>query len=1391
MKKTITCGEAIVALARRGIAVDSAENAIQMALDAKFPTKGDKYTGPWKKPEEVKCHAKDPSNCRFHHTGIYAEAKNKDLFDTKKFGAYSDDDICAFLKEQFEAAGIDAYLSVTMDPATGKFSVILDNDKAKDHGDFKDADKAKQMIENFIFDIDGVAIGKNGKDTVDSMWSEMGKSEFVGEFSTPESEDMVGGGDNDEEAASALNDDMIEKDDDGGFTEDDEKAKDIIADAIEAAGGKYEDPEWGKYDSGELTLGAKDSFQVGEGEIEKALKEHGFPNASVTYYGDDDLWEITLGEQDAAATGEKAQVGGKEDDFGHYVPENESGMATADVVQQTAENICGDLHPEVTIDECEETKPGVYELSISDYETDDVPGELADELQKALNSPDDQGWVCKDAGHGVIEVGPKDKMGGGSGEEGAAAGAKSAADLDEDDIPSANELDSAYLVLGNLQNGHETPESASTQLKNLLHQEVDLSGKSEDELETIAELLNDTKESVEAQDGDALGYFKDAIAKMLPGGGKGASEGEKGEALTAEQADDLETAASGVGADWFMLKYDPESKAYMVHDTDADEDISIMDALEKICETIESKDWHEAEQGAKDKLNAILFSHGFQELTDAIVDGGGDDGEGSGAEGKGAKGSQKGSGSATAAAQASEPTGSGSKFASSSPEAKKMVGDLHALMADAKEFAGGDSAILDDVEELDSQLEYMDHLKQQVEKAGSEKLKAKYQKLLDAAIDEAESMETSLEKKVDGAKDAAVKEADKTFGDSKNDVYNNGLAAGGQKFQTSASLWKHLMDHTGGSAGAGSISGLEKYDPSQVAQMNGMLDKAFEAEKAYSAAVNEYAVLSVASTKDAKAMKDAAAKVKSAASAYVSALGEMKDASGKAFAALKEKKAIKEAGEIGVPGEKYAKWKAALNDTGNSEMTVNVTNTPGMADGQFVVKKGADGTVTVHKAEATPQAAGGGSASAAAGAAKPAAGAAPGYSHGSASKEQKAQAAVSALAAKAAEAKDPQMKAVYEKMLAKLKEHHGIKDTASAPSQSGGTKQGGLKPVPSHVKGKLTQALQAYNISKQADGYHLQTPNPGSKADLAVKANQSLAGTGWFVKEGSDGLVLTYAEGAKSGGAQVAAAGASPAGSGKSASTPKLKGKDKIPADGSSVFDWVAALPKAQSGYKHYNNDAAKALEDGSKGVSKYQDHFSPSAAHSSYCSILKELSGLYSELGGNSAVTKETTAEQIGPNFAKFVGMSHKTLAALKGCIKHSKDYMKLQPGDSGAEAAMNGWKNCVKDAFDTFYSAGEYAALKDAAHEEVAAYKGGKKGGDAGVQSTSGHSNEALGGVVAAYKQLPEFKDVSDSDMMNAVKHALNQHPGAADKDSGAVSLMMAETLGKSMLDFLGKGK
>lgn len=48
------------------------------------------------------------------------------------------------------------------------------------------------------------------------------------------------------------------------------------------------------------------------------------------------------------------------------------------------------------------------------------------------------------------------------------------------------------------------------------------------------------------------------------------------------------------------------------------------------------------------------------------------------------------------------------------------------------------------------------------------------------------------------------------------------------------------------------------------------------------------------------------------------------------------------------------------------------------------------------------------------------------YDHAAATQDEKAKVAIKNLEEKIAAAKDPQMKAVYEKVLAKLKAHHGI-----------------------------------------------------------------------------------------------------------------------------------------------------------------------------------------------------------------------------------------------------------------------------------------------------------------------------------------------------------------------------
>lgn len=192
MKKEMTCGTAIVMLTKRGIAWDSLDNAVQIAMDAKFATSGKG----WKKPEQVKCHAKDPNNCPYHKTGKFSGAKNKDLFDVDKFGAYNADDIKAFLSEQLEAAGVGVKsLDVSLNAENGQYTVVFEPDDADE------AEKAQSIIEDFVFDIDGTSID-------DEMWKKDG-SGFKGAFTTPESEDAISNGGEEDDADAALNDDIL------------------------------------------------------------------------------------------------------------------------------------------------------------------------------------------------------------------------------------------------------------------------------------------------------------------------------------------------------------------------------------------------------------------------------------------------------------------------------------------------------------------------------------------------------------------------------------------------------------------------------------------------------------------------------------------------------------------------------------------------------------------------------------------------------------------------------------------------------------------------------------------------------------------------------------------------------------------------------------------------------------------------------------------------------------------------------------------------------------------------------------------------------------------------------------------------------------------------------
>ena len=207
-KETVSCGTAIVMLAKRGVAFDSLEN-LSYAMDmAAFQTTAKN----WKKPGEVKCHAKDPHNCRFHKTGKYAKVKGADTFnaDKEKFGV---DDIQSFIEEQFEAAGLDpSKVTVELDADHEAFKVSFDVGKDTD-----DILSAATIVENFGGDMDGnfLALGdENNKYELDDCWV-IGKDGllstcFQTDVSKAMSQDVLGGGEGDQQLAQSLGEDTIQ-----------------------------------------------------------------------------------------------------------------------------------------------------------------------------------------------------------------------------------------------------------------------------------------------------------------------------------------------------------------------------------------------------------------------------------------------------------------------------------------------------------------------------------------------------------------------------------------------------------------------------------------------------------------------------------------------------------------------------------------------------------------------------------------------------------------------------------------------------------------------------------------------------------------------------------------------------------------------------------------------------------------------------------------------------------------------------------------------------------------------------------------------------------------------------------------------------------------------------
>ena len=273
-------------------AMDCVQAALAAAMDAKKT--GIKYTDQQK--ASVKCHAKDPANCRFHKTGKFAGLKDTEAFSTS-LGECSKDDIQDYINEALEAKGLKGQVSLNTYGESGdKFlAEFIFPDGTTD----EEKVAAKGELENIMFD--------NGEmlDTKDELASQKKQDEDWKKFAAFKVDGFVNAEESDTVSHPFEEEDLVKPDGegdgdgDGSFTDADYKVMDVVADAIESVGGKYENAEWDKDDDGALTLtGNLMTFVAGSATLEDALKKAGYKSASVHYYPEHGLYVINPGEKE-------------------------------------------------------------------------------------------------------------------------------------------------------------------------------------------------------------------------------------------------------------------------------------------------------------------------------------------------------------------------------------------------------------------------------------------------------------------------------------------------------------------------------------------------------------------------------------------------------------------------------------------------------------------------------------------------------------------------------------------------------------------------------------------------------------------------------------------------------------------------------------------------------------------------------------------------------------------------------------------------------------------------------------------------------------------------------------------------------------------------------------
>lgn len=924
MKKDTSCGTAIVMLAKRGVAFDSLDN-ISYAMDA-AAFAGNKK---WKKPNEVKCHAKDPNNCRFHKTGKFADVKSKDLFNGDKNPdcAYDADDIRDFLADQMDAAGLDAKkLEVSLDPKSGVYTVAFDVGKGA-----KENETAQEIIDDFVFDIDGSGMGIGGKEGGDECYEPSKDGGMLGYFTTPESEDAIAKDDDGEDdgdsgqsakAAQAASEDTITTGAAGGNGQQEAKSHGIKAEmdkwipddeeakALWEKSGEYaEKGNWTKVNEvlGQIQEKIEAAKKAKEGGGAGSVA--GSEKTDFAALGDNSdkhlaisnkLLDSDFGEESLDIKDNAGYAGAYSGTIKPVLPHVGNGFFKAE-----AEKIAAFLNDNFSGIEASAMQDGNgYTVSVKDAgadSADSADGEKT-EPQKEL--------VVGDGIH--VDVNDIETFLG--------------------DVGINADTDVSNIVMGDASDGGPFAT-------------IYLPKGAGDKVGGFIEAINGGLEGGHAENGMTSESEHPSI-ELYYGEADNAASGKAGK-NGEEDGKEKSKATGSKFADWQQAIVDGfaegmghANEPYTFSSVGGNGVLSIVPESEAGSFNVNANtinDWLQekginAHAEYSELVGGFLISPNASGGDADATAQGGKDGDG----GKDAGKEQK-TGKETASAASSEPK-PGDKWAELNPAVKDHVQSLNDLVGEAGDFLGGDKTASALASDITKGLSTIDAVYAQMSGAGSEMANAM------------QTFHNTLVAQVDSAK----KKLEKMVGDKKTQLIDDAIALANS----------HKDEMTGFKKAAGAPSGIETglsglyadtlgevavhkaVEDSGIAKIKADMDShyynhagALEVLKNLKLDMKSPNSTSGKVTK--AAISDAANAVAEAKKGFDAKFSEYAKATDALKQSLAEQSAKKVAEGLGVSGEKYDSWKSALAQSGNGSMTVQ--------NGEFKVSKGENGEMKVEK----------------------------------------------------------------------------------------------------------------------------------------------------------------------------------------------------------------------------------------------------------------------------------------------------------------------------------------------------------------------------------------------------------------------------------------------------------